>query len=224
MPGARLPLQKIFRFFYPSRFFRTFSIGSSALALSVGTAAGPLACGTTGTTLTVAPITGITLRAETLTAGYGCGVKNGQVFRYLAVVLGANPDDAIVADSSLKRRDELLAASLYDCFADGQFIDLPVSGGSSDYVLKAYLYDSAAYAAAGGDARFNGIANRLGALRASVVADGGADVRTAIQAELAAIPTTHPTFTTTCSGAQFPDVQSLAVCEPLTAGKLDPKP
>lgn len=184
-----------------------------ALLLAIlGVASGPIGCGSSGSADTLPPITGIVVRAETLTAGHGCGTSAQQVFKYLVVAYGANPQDPT-------RRDELLAASVYDCFADGQFVELPVSAGSSQYALQVYVYNSTAYAAAGGDPIVKGHAARLGALRADVVSsEGGAGARAAVQAELATLPGTNPTFSTTCDATQFPDVQSLAVCQPLAPG------
>lgn len=177
----------------------------------LGVAVGPAACGSTSGTDALPPITGIVVRAETLTSGHGCGPKATQVFKYVALVFGANPAAPDV-------RDELLAANVYDCFADGQFVELPLSAGSAQYALQIYVYNSAAYAAAGGDAGIKGITGRLTALRAAVAADGGAPERAAVKAALAALPATNPTYSTTCDAAQFPDVQSLAVCQPLAAG------
>jgi hypothetical protein len=186
-----------------------------ALLGVVAAASGPVACGSTAGSDALPPITGIVVRAETLTVGHGCGQKATQLFKYLVVVFGANPADTSATE---KRRDELVAANVYDCFADGQFVELPVSGGSSDYALEIYAYNAAAYAAAGGDSAFKGIVGRLQGLRAAVQADGGAAEREAVKAELATLAATNPTFSTTCDAAQFPDVQSLAVCQPLALG------
>lgn len=190
----------------------------TALVAIVGVVTGPTGCGSSGSTDTLPPITGIVVRAETLTAGHGCGTNASQVFKYLVVVYGANPADTNVPT---KRYDEFLAASTYDCFADGQFVELPVSGGSAQYKLQVYVYNSAAYAAAGGDSGLKSLTATLEGLRARVPADGGAGGeadRAAIRAELAKLPGTNPTFSTTCDATQLPDVQSLAVCQPLSGG------
>lgn len=182
---------------------------------SAGIASGPAACGSTSSADSLPPITGVTVRAESLTAGLGCGPKATQVLKYLVVAFGANPADTNAIE---KRYDEFLAASIYDCFADGQLVELPISGGSSRYELQVYAYNAAAYAAAGGDAALKAITARLAALRAAMQVDGGADNRSAIAAELAALGETNPTYSTTCDATQFPNVQSLAVCEPLSLG------
>lgn len=189
-------------------------LGAVGLVAATGLL-GPLACGTTASVDALAPITGITVRAEALTAGYGCGSRSTQIFKYLVVVYGANPDDA---NAPTPRRDEFLASNVYDCFADGQFVQLPVSGGSAQYALQVFAYNAAAYAAAGGDAGLGATTARLQALRAAQLADGGTAERAAIKAELARLSATNPTYSTTCEASQVVDVQSLAVCQPLALG------
>jgi len=157
----------------------------SWLVLGAGLGLGPVGCGSSTTTESVPPLTGIAVRAETLTAGRGCGRGATQVFKYAVAVRGkfGNPD-------------QVLASSVYDCFADGSFIDLPAAapGTTSEYDLTVHVYNEAAYRAAGGDA----------AVRAAV--------------ESAAPPTTNPTWTTTCGAIQIQFVQALAVCQPLAVG------
>ena len=53
-----------------------------ALLLAIlGVASGPIGCGSSGSADTLPPITGIVVRAETLTAGHGCGTSAQQVFK-----------------------------------------------------------------------------------------------------------------------------------------------
>lgn len=179
--------------------FSGFSAKLARLALVLAVGAGPVACGSSGTTETLPPITGIVVRAETLTTGYGCGPSATQVFKYLVVVFAANPADAGPDAGTVQ--DEPLAASVYDCFADGQFVDLPTVGGNARYALQVYIYNAAAYAAAAErSVDLKGIAARHA------------------KAEIADLPKTNPTFTTTCEALQLQDVQSLAVCQPLSTG------
>ncbi|MDB5218099.1 MAG: hypothetical protein JWO86_6026 [Myxococcaceae bacterium] len=158
----------------------------SALAL-LASAAAPLACGSSATTAILAPITGITVRAEDVTVGLGCGPGNSQIFRYAVIVFGRNP-------ANLTAFDTYLAGQIYDCFSDGLLVNLPASAGSTDYHLQVYAYSAASYQAAT-DAK----------IRAAVL-------------NPATLPATNPTFSTTCTATEIPEVQSLAVCEPLVVG------
>jgi len=102
----------------------------------------PIGCGSTSASDTLSPITGITVRAETLTAGRGCGRAPTQIFKYAVAVFGRNPND-------LAKLDTWVAGGVYDCFTDAQFVNVPSSGGSFDYSLQVFAYNEAAYRAAG---------------------------------------------------------------------------
>src|SRR3954471_2972887 len=52
-----------------------------------------LACSGTTSSDVIPPITGIVVRAETLTTGRGCVRAPGQVFKYAAVAYGYNDGD-----------------------------------------------------------------------------------------------------------------------------------
>ncbi len=106
----------------------------------------PLLIGCSGTSAsdTLTPITGITVRAETLTASRGCGRGPTQVFKYAVAVLGRNP-------GQLSSFDVKIAGGVYDCFTDAQFVNLPSSGGSFDYSLQVFAYNEAAFTKAGED-------------------------------------------------------------------------
>lgn len=202
MSRARLP------------FVRTFAL---ALVLLSAFAAANFACGTSAPTDTLVPITGIVVRAESLTVGRGCGTGPTQIYKYVALVLGLNVADVAV-EVSKQRRDELIAVNVYDCFTDGLFVDLPPSGGSSDYDVQIYAYNRTAYEAAGGDTLFRGITQRLQVFRSLLLNDGGAAERGAIDADLKRLRATNPTYTTTCTAVELANVQSLAVCKPFAAG------
>lgn len=147
-----------------------------------------VACSGT-TTEAAKTITGVLVRAETLTVGRGCGPSPSQVYKYVAVVLGDSS-----ADPTRPTFDQPIAASLFDCFADGAFVDLPPSAtGSSTYKIQLYVYNQPDYAASAGAIQ-------------NARTDTGALAKTA------------PTWTTACFATQVEDVQSLAVCDPLQFG------
>jgi len=146
------------------------------------------ACGSGTATATLVPITGITVRAETLTANLGCGPGGSQIFKYAVVVFGRNPN-------AFNTFDVYIASNVYDCFSDGQFINLPPSAGVTDYQLQVFAYTAVSYQAAGGDAA----------------------VRVAA-ANPVSLPATNPTYTTKCTATEIGDVQALAACDPLSAG------
>jgi hypothetical protein len=163
----------------------------SALALLASGASGAagLGCGSSDATAILVPITGVTVRAESITTGLGCGRASNQIFKYAVVVFGPNP-------MALGTFDTPLAGNVYDCFSDGLFVNLPATAGSTDYRLSVYAYNAQAYEAA-----------------------TDAKIRAALSgANAATLAATSPTFTTTCSATEIPDVQSLAVCQPLVAG------
>ena len=101
-----------------------------------------LGCGSTSASDALTPITGIAVRAETLTAGRGCGRAPTQIFKYAVAVFGRNP-----ADTS--KLDLLVASGVYDCFTDAQFVNVPSSAGSFDYALQVFAYNEAAFGKAG---------------------------------------------------------------------------
>lgn len=172
-----------------------------------------LACGSSSTETLFPPITGVTVRAESLTSGLGCGTGATQIFKY-AVVVSTPVNDAPPVYA---------ASSLYDCFTDGTFVDLP-NIGIKKYDIKVYAYSRAAFTAAGADAIAT-IVNRMSANRALILADaGGPNELAAIAVDLSLLRRTNPTYSTTCSASQLALVQSLAACAPLKLGTtgLDP--
>ena len=202
----------------------------AAVAMLLGAVAGTgAACGSTASSEILQPITGVTLRAESLTAGHGCGTASTQLFKYSVLVLVANADDA--ANPSIpvaqKRYDEVVAGNVYDCFTDGTFVDLPVvvlpSGQTVGfYQLQVFAYNQASYAAATDLPRFMASlqANRFALL--ADVGDGGTGsvARAAIQADVTRIRALIPTFSTACNAEQLGLVQTLAVCNPLQLGTV----
>lgn len=148
-----------------------------------------VACGGSGSTTGIPPITGIVIRAETLTNGRGCGRGPAQLFKYAAIVYGYTDGPADVKGSYRTP----VTAGVYDCFADGTFVELPETGGSATFRLDVFAYSEPAYAAA--SATIESAGTNGDALR-----------------------TTNPTWTTVCSATQLRDVQALAVCDPLISG------
>lgn len=171
-------------------------------------------CGSTGTTDIIPPITGVVVRAEPLSSGRGCGTAPGQLFKYTVLVFGLNPADQDKPQAE-QRRDEFVAGNIYDCFTDGAFVDLPtlpVPGGSI-YAMEVYAYNRPAYVAALGTGLETTL-RRLQDNRVALLADGGgAQQRSAIEADLKALRATKPTYSTTCSAEQLGLVQSVAVCK-----------
>ena len=94
---------------------------------AVAASFGALACSSAANALGVVPTTGITVRAQDLTVGAGCGTGPGQVYKYAAVL----------ADPHYGR--------VYDCFADAAFVNLPGTSDGGPYSLEIFLYDKAAY-------------------------------------------------------------------------------
>lgn len=183
-------------------------VGAPVAAVAAGAAllgvagAGLAACGSTGSGESIPPITGVTVRAETLTAGRGCGTAPTQLFKYAVVVFA---------------RGEYVAGNVYDCFTDGTFVELP-DIGTSLYTMEVFAYSRAAYVAAGGDA-VAAIMARLNANHAVLGTDaGGPPQREAIEADLKRLRSTNPTYSTTCTAEQLGLVQTLAVCKPLQLG------
>lgn len=167
----------------------------------MASAAGSLAaCSGSSATTGVPPVTGIIVRAETLTGGRGCGTRPTQLFKYGVIVHGytwtdrdaAGPDPADPKSYATPR-----AAGVFDCFADGTFVELPDEGGNTTYRLDVFAFNQPDYAAANG------------ALEAA-----GTDAQRALEAK--------PTWTTECFATQQKDVQALAVCAPLVAREGEP--
>lgn len=182
---------------------RSVQLVAGALLLACGAVAA--ACGSAGTGSTLTPITGFVVRAESLTAGKGCGVRPEQIFKYAVVAYRVPSDDAgtfsgqAVTDAGVSAAVAAgpVAAGVYDCFADGSFVS--VEGDlSARFHLEVYAFNQLAYQAAGGDAVVPPSVFDRAALRAA-----------------------NPTWSTTCAAIQMRDVQPLATCAALTPGVPD---
>jgi hypothetical protein len=174
------------------------------VAMLTGAIGGMLpACGSTATTDIITPITGVTVRAEMLTAGRGCGTGATQLFKYAVVVFA---------------RGAFAAGNLYDCFTDGTFVELP-NIAPDVYMLDVVAFNNVAFVAAGGNG-ISAIFQRLNENHLALGVDGGDHVaeQAAIDADLQLIRALNPTYSTTCTGQQLELVQTLAVCKPLQVG------
>lgn len=209
------------------RFLGLLSFGALFFALAVF-----VACDNTTDDIVVDPITGVTVQAETLISGRGCGTATGQVFKYIAVVYGV--DAATAADPTIplsnKTYDVFQAANLYDCYSDGTFTNLNPSNGLSAYHLTIFAYDQADYLAAGGDQTFGGPGGVISNLAAAKLAEdneiaqgvgNGSDYAAQIQQNLDLIGSKVATYSTVCRAEQLSTVQTLALCDPLTNGSPD---
>ena len=107
----------------------------------------------TSSTETITPVTGIVVRAESVTAGKGCGRSATQVFKY-AVLVGKLDT---TSPESFKPENRI-TENVFDCFADGTFVELTADAdGYGQYAVLVYAFNEAAWRAAGGD-----VAQRFG--------------------------------------------------------------
>ena len=84
------------------------------IAVHVAALAG---CSSSEGGVTLPPVTGIVVPAESITRSRGCGAEPGRVFKYAAVVNAAG-----AADGGASGRG--LARGVYDCFVDAIFTEL----------------------------------------------------------------------------------------------------
>lgn len=108
-----------------------------SVALLVAGLLAALACGSTPVSSPLAPVTGIVVRSDSLVAGFGCGTKPEQIFRYAAVVIDQN--------------GQAVAGATYDCFSDGSFVNLlgtdgGADGGQLDFTVQVFAFNKDAYA------------------------------------------------------------------------------
>lgn len=164
-------------------------------------ATGSIAACSSSSSSTVAPTTGILIRAETLTSGRGCGRSPTQLFKYAVVVYGLRSDlvgsDATGLEQERSSYDRPITSNVFDCFADGTFISLDATGNNTTYRLEVFAFNESAYTLNSANIDRS---NRLAADHA------------------AALRSSAPTWTTVCMGTQQENVQALASCDPLAAG------
>jgi hypothetical protein len=176
-------------------------------------AASIAACSSTGSSAGVPPITGIVVRAETITNARGCGAANNQVFRYAAVVYGYDgqaKNESEVPDHLTVPR----TANVFDCFTDGTFVQLSPVNGRLDFRVDVFVYNEPAYQAQ------KGTVDRATAPEpAPWDPDAGPPPPPPALAVKQSLESSLPTWTTTCFATQLQDVTVLAVCDPLAAGQ-----
>ena len=151
------------------------------------------ACSGTSSTETITPVTGIVVRAESVTAGKGCGRSATQVFKY-AVLVGKLDT---TSPESFKPENRI-TENVFDCFADGTFVELTADAdGYGQYAVLVYAFNEAAWRAAGGDA---------------AVLSAAGDPNTFVTK-------TNRTWSTKCDATQQLLVESVARCNPLSTSK-----
>jgi len=164
-------------------------------ALVVTAVMGAVACGTSNSSTATIVITGIVIRAETLTSGRGCGTAVSQVFKVGAVVFQDN--DAGGAEPART----FVAANVYDCFSDITFLNLPLGpNGNANFGLYLYLFNADAWNAANGGSQLS------------------TSDPTAAEAANSTWLAGNPTWTATCTATQSDQVQVLASCNPIALG------
>jgi hypothetical protein len=157
-----------------------FFLAASSLAIALGAAA----CTTSTTTTVYTPITGIQIPSATIVSGYGCGAGADQVYRYAAVI------SAPVGDAATS---SVLASSVFPCFSDGVFSNLPVSTTSA-FSVAIYAFNQASFPTA------------LDCTSSPCPGDDAGAVAAAIAAA---------NWTTTCTGTEIAGVTAIATCPPL---------
>lgn len=151
----------------------------------------------------IPPVTGIVIRAESLTQGRGCGTGASQVFRYAAVVYGMDG----AGNFTVPR-----AANVFDCFTDGTFVQLAPVNGSLDFRVDVFVYTQPAYASQ------KATIDNASAPEPPLPTDANPNPVAPALAVKTALEGTTPTWTTSCTATQQPDVRVLAACNPLAAG------
>ncbi|HEY1692429.1 MAG TPA: hypothetical protein VGG39_09720 [Polyangiaceae bacterium] len=171
-------------------FFFVAGLGASLVGVLAG-------CPGTATTTAYTPITGIIIESETLVAGHGCGTGPNQVYKYAAILTYVD-DGGVPSGGAFQ-------SSVFDCFAQGIFSNLPAdSAGSTSFDIAIVAYDQASYPAA--------LDCPVGANEAGLpLACPGDDPDTLMQDE------GTPTWTATCTATQQSGVPVLASCTPLVA-------
>jgi hypothetical protein len=147
------------------------------------------ACSSSSSSSSAFVTTGILVRAETLISGRGCGRGQTNVFKYAVVVFGLSGGEPLSRASYTTP----VTGNVFDCFADGTFIELAPVAGSTSFRLEVYVYNEASYQASR-ELIDTAVTNTI-ALRAS-----------------------SPTWTTECTATQLSDVQSVALCDPIAPG------
>jgi hypothetical protein len=152
-------------------------------------------CPSSATTTAYTPITGITVLASDLTAGFGCGTDPGQVYAYATLL--SYQDDAGPAPAPV-------FSIVTRCYSNGQFSNLPPSvTGSLSFDVKILAWDEASFPTA-----LQCFPPTPANPTAASICPGD-DVATVLANQ------GTPNWSTTCTATQEPGVSVLAVCAPL---------
>jgi len=176
---------------------------AGVVAIEGATVFSVTACTTTDASTVLSPQTGIIVQADPLVSPYGCGEMAGQVYKYAAVLVDIN--------------GHLVTAQIYDCFADGTFVNL--AGATTADAANGFAYTILVYAWTfeSYKANYDAIANAIGVVNAAGASDAGN-----IQNPFLIVPAT---WATTCQAVQTTNIEQIAVCAPLTAeGQPMPPP
>jgi hypothetical protein len=155
---------------------------TSASLLAI--AAGAVACTTASATTVYTPVTGIQIPSATVVAGFGCGTSADQVYRYAAVISTSVGDAA----------PSVLASSVFACFADGIFSNLPITTTDQTFTVAIYAYDQASFPPS------------LDCTSSPCPGDEAGTVDEW---------TGSASWTTTCTGMEVAGITTLATCQPL---------
>jgi hypothetical protein len=180
-------------------------VGLTALAIACGVGFATVAagCETASRNDAITPRSGIIVRADSLTAGLGCGTGDGQVYRYSVIVTRAPDTERRAPDGapSPEVGRQTVAVGTYDCFADA--VIRVGSGGDNllqtDLDLEIRAWNKAAF-----EQQDVASAVAASASFAEVPADAARPLL-----RLA------PTWTSLCTARQESLVEVLANCTPL---------
>lgn len=166
---------------------------------------------TESTPVNASLVSGMFINTSLLIGGYTCGVADGDVYKYVAVVIND--------------KRQIAAAGVFDCFADGVFANLPgVEAGTISFGVWVYAYDKAHYDQANAKNELvnaaqllNGVTQLDGAVtpvNVNIVPDGG-PVQGGYPAALSIICRSPANYSATCAASSQAGVQFLAYCNTL---------
>jgi hypothetical protein len=173
----------------------------SLAALALGLAAA--ACQSSPAALPYTPYQGVNIDSSALVAPYGCGMGAGQVYRYVAtlvdvpIVDGGDASDGRGPDAG---PGKVLAAGVFDCFADGVFEGTPPAPANFALTIYAFTYAESGAAGLACDAE------------ASPCVPPELDAGAAVSGY---------SWTTTCSASAETAASIIAQCGPLLPASVD---
>ncbi len=107
----------------------TFSLIPTIAAVAVVGCASP----STSSILGLTPASGVLVSAASLTAEYGCGIGDQNVYKYAAILSSS--------DGTFK------VSQLYDCYADANFVNIQEApdGGTLKLAIQIIAFNKASY-------------------------------------------------------------------------------